>query len=98
MTMLVVSFGAGLVFGIIFFGGLWWTVVRGVSFRRTKMLFIISFLVRAGMVILALSYIAGGDPIRIGCYMLGFLTARTVVMRRFQPPREGERVQDESYS
>lgn len=49
---------AGLLLGAIFFGGLWWTVRRGLASRRPEFWFIVSLLLRMGMAMAGFYWIA----------------------------------------
>jgi F1F0 ATPase subunit 2 len=70
---------AGLLLGVFFFGGLWWTVSRGASARRPALWFLGSLLVRMG-VTLAGFYLAARDSWQrwLLC-LLGFVLARILV-------------------
>lgn len=70
--------GAGL--GAIFFGGLWWTVHRGVSSKHPALWFCASLLLRAGIALAGLTWISGRDWKRWLLCFLGFVMARLVVM------------------
>ena len=78
--------GAGL--GAIFFGGLWWTVRRGVSSGHPALWFLGSGLVRTSVVIAGFYFVGGGQWQRIAAAFLGFIAARFVVMGLTRPVRE----------
>ena len=48
-AIIVLALLAGAALGAVFFGGLWWTVRRGVASPRPAAWFIGSFLVRAAI-------------------------------------------------
>ena len=48
--------GAGL--GAFFFGGLWWTVQKGLSSKRPALLFVGSLLLRSGVVLAGFYFMA----------------------------------------
>ncbi len=78
---LVLAGVAGLLLGGFFFGGLWWTVRKGASSRRSALWFLGSFLLRTSLV-LAGFYVVGGahwQPL-LAC-LLGFVMARPLVTR-----------------
>lgn len=78
--ILVVAVAAGLVLGVIFFGGLWWTVHRGVSSPRPALWFVCSMLLRMGIVLVGFYLVGDGQWLRLlGC-LLGFIIARFLVM------------------
>ena len=86
--MLVVAVAAGLVLGAVFFGGLWWTVRKGVSSPRPGLWFVGSLLLRTAIVLAGLHVVGGGQWQRLlGC-LLGFVIARFLVMRLTRAPVE----------
>jgi F1F0 ATPase subunit 2 len=72
---------AGFVLGALFFGGLWWSVNKGLSSKRTALWFFGSMLVRMFIVVLGFYFILGDDWKRLLAGLLGFIVARMVVMR-----------------
>ncbi|MGC2030182.1 MAG: ATP synthase subunit I [Steroidobacteraceae bacterium] len=76
---------AGLVLGGFYFGGLWWTVIKGLSSPAPALWFLGSLLLRMG-VTMAGFYFAGGDRWTrwIGC-LSGFIVARLVVKTLTRP-------------
>jgi len=72
---------AGVALGIIFFGGLWWTVRRGLSSRRPALWFIGSLLLRMSVALTGFYYVGGGQWQRLLPCLLGFIVARFVVLR-----------------
>jgi F1F0 ATPase subunit 2 len=86
LVALAAALTAGLTLGVIFFAGLWWTVIRGVSSSRPALWFICSKLLRMAIV-LGGFYLVGGDRWErwLAC-LLGFGLARVVVWRLTRPP------------
>jgi len=79
---------AGLALGAIFFGGLWWTVLRGVSSRQPALWFLGSFLLRMGVTLPGFYLVSGGDWRRLILCLLGFVMARLAVTRLAKAPAE----------
>jgi F1F0 ATPase subunit 2 len=78
---LVVAGAVGFVLGAVFFGGLWWTVQKGVSSPRPSLWFFGSMLLRTGLVLAGFYFVGGTHWQRlVGC-LLGFISARMLVMR-----------------
>jgi F1F0 ATPase subunit 2 len=77
---------AGLLLGAIFFGGLWWTVLKGVSAKQPALWFSLSFLLRTGIVLAGFYFVSGADWKRLLVCLSGFIIARLVVtgMTRMQ--------------
>ena len=77
---LLLSLAAGIVLGAIFFGGLWWTVQKAVSSKRSALWFFCSLLLRTSMVLAGFYFVAQGHWERLLMCLLGFVTARPIVM------------------
>jgi F1F0 ATPase subunit 2 len=92
---LVLSFGAGLLAGVLFFGGLWWTVRAGSSSRHPEVWFLVSSLARMAVAFATFYWVSAGHWPRLIVCLLGFLAARIIVVKlvhRSAPPvaREAE--------
>lgn len=72
---------AGILLGAIFFGGLWWTVLKGVSARQPALWFGVSLLLRFGIALAGFYFVAGADWKRLLLCLLGFIVARLIVTR-----------------
>jgi len=72
---------AGVLLGVLFFGGLWWTVRKTLSSPLAAFWFSGSFLVRTAIVLLGFYFVAQGDWRRITGCVAGFLGARLFVVR-----------------
>jgi F1F0 ATPase subunit 2 len=79
--LLMLALLAGLLFGAIFFAGLWWTVRRGLASPRPALWFTCSLLLRTGIVVAGFYFVAGADWRRMVACLLGFIAARIIVMR-----------------
>ena len=76
---LALSMGAGLVLGAIFFGGLWWTVIRGLSSRQPALWFLGSLLLRMSITLAGFFLVGRGSWDRWLACLLGFVVARFIV-------------------
>jgi F1F0 ATPase subunit 2 len=85
---LTVALMAGLLLGAIFFGGLWWTVRKGVSSRCPALWFLGSLLARTGIILAGFYFVSDGHWERLLACLLGFVAARFIVMRFTAPPVE----------
>jgi F1F0 ATPase subunit 2 len=86
MTELLAT-GAGFALGTLFFGGLWWTVKRGVTSRQPALWFLPSLILRAGMVLWGFYLLADGRWQRLLFGLLGFLAARITCSWLTRPRR-----------
>jgi F1F0 ATPase subunit 2 len=71
----------GLLLGTIFFGGLWWTIQRGLSSERPGRWFFASWLLRTGLALAGFYWVARGSWERLLVCLGGFVLARLVVTR-----------------
>ena len=85
---LLLAWVAGLGIGAIFFGGLWWTVRRGVSSQHPAFLFLGSMLLRMGIALAGFYFVSGGHWQRLVACLLGFLVARLIITRLTRPSSE----------
>ncbi len=79
----------GAILGAVFFGGLWWTVHRGLSSARPALWFIVSLLARTSMLLAGIYVIAGGQWQRLVSCLVGVVVARLVVTRLARQPVQG---------
>ena len=77
---LALALVAGLVLGAIFFGGLWWTIGRGVASDRPALWFFGSLLSRMCIVLVGFFLIARTHRWQslVSC-LVGFIVARLIV-------------------
>ncbi len=78
---------AGIALGIIFFGGLWWTVQKGLSSQQAPLWFSGSLLLRTGIAVTGFYFVSHGEWPKLLACLLGFLLARFAVTRLTQLPR-----------
>jgi F1F0 ATPase subunit 2 len=72
---------AGILLGAVFFGGLWWTVRKGVSSARPAGWFLGSLLLRTSMTLAGFFIVSGGQWEKLLVCLLGFTFARLMVTR-----------------
>jgi F1F0 ATPase subunit 2 len=84
--LLAPAFAAGLLLGALFFGGLWWTVVRGISSERPALWFFGSMLLRTSITLAGFYFAGREDWLRWLLCLLGFILARLVVKWLTRPP------------
>lgn len=85
---LVPAMVAGILLGVMFFGGLWWTVRRGFSSKQPGLWFFGSQLLRMSIALAGFYFVSDGHWKRLMVCLLGFLLARLVVMWLTGPPLE----------
>jgi len=85
---LVMALLAGLLLGAIFFGGLWWTVQKGLSSRRPELWFLGSLLLRTSTGVAGFYFASGGHWDRLLVCLLGFVIVRRIVMQLTRQPAE----------
>lgn len=85
---LLLSGAAGAGLGVIFFGGLWWTVRRGMASPRPAAWFVGSLVLRMSVVMFGFYFVGGGDWRRLAVCLTGFVLARIAVTRLARVPVE----------
>ncbi len=73
--------GVGLLLGVFFFGGLWWTVQKGLTGRHPELWFTASFLLRTAVVAAALYWMARQGTVFLLAGCVGVILARPLVLR-----------------
>jgi F1F0 ATPase subunit 2 len=79
--LLALALVAGLLLGAIFFGGLWWTVRKGIFSKSPAPWFLGSMLLRMSVVLAGFYFVGRGDWQRLVTCLIGFIIARFIVMR-----------------
>lgn len=77
---LLISLVAGVLLGLFYFIGLWWTIGR-LHGRQAALLFLSSFLVRTLVVVAGFYWVMEGRWERLLAALAGFLLARILVVR-----------------
>jgi len=85
---LALALVTGVLLGAMFFGGLWWTVRKGVSSQRPALWFFGSLLLRMSIALAGFYFVSGSHWERLLVCLLGFVTARLIVKRLTRPPVE----------
>lgn len=76
----------GILLGIFFFGGLWWTTKRGLVSKYPALWFLGSLLIRIGITVTIFYFISRDHWERALFCLLGFIIARSIIMRFTQVP------------
>jgi len=79
--MLIPMVLIGLLLGAFFFGGLWWTVQKGVSSKYAALWFLGSLVLRVGLVSAGFYWASGQRWERLLACLLGFVFARLIALR-----------------
>jgi len=87
-TSLVLAAVAGLLLGAMFFGGLWWTVRKGLASTRPALWFFGSLLLRMSLALAGFYFVGHAHWERLLLCLLGFTVARFAVARVTRPPGE----------
>jgi F1F0 ATPase subunit 2 len=81
LASLSVALMAGVLLGAFFFGGLWWTVQKGLISNHPVLWFFGSTLLRTGATVAGFYFISSGDWRKLLACLLGFFIARVAVTR-----------------
>jgi F1F0 ATPase subunit 2 len=82
------ALGAGVLLGAFFFGGLWWTVRKGVASQRPALWFFGSMLLRMSITLAGFYFVGRQNWQRWLLCLLGFILARFVVKWLARAPVE----------
>jgi len=83
--MLVLAGVVGGLLGVLFYGGLWWTVQKGAVSEQPALWFFGSLMLRMGIVLTGFYLVSGGQWERLVLSLVGFVMARIVVTRLTRP-------------
>jgi F1F0 ATPase subunit 2 len=86
--ILVTSFLAGLVIGVLYFGGLWLTTRRLATARHPIRLLAASFLFRVLVLLLAIYFITLGRWERLLAFLCGVVLVRMVMTWKARPKQQ----------
>jgi len=76
-----IAFLTGIILGVIFFGGLWWTVGKGLASDRPAVWFLGSLLLRTSIVLVGFYFVQGHHWQRLVLCLVGFIVGRVLVTR-----------------
>jgi len=79
--MMVPALVTGILLGAIFFGGLWWTIRKGLSSTQPALWFIGSLLLRTSLTLAGFYVVSDGQWERLLVCLVGFTIARPIVTR-----------------
>jgi F1F0 ATPase subunit 2 len=79
---LALAFVAGGMLSVLFFGGLWWTVQKGVTSDMPALWFLGSLLLRTGAILVGFYLVSQGHWSRLVACLVGFVIMRFIVVRR----------------
>ena len=86
----VLAWATGLLLGAIFFGGLWWTIRKGLSSNRSALWFLGSLVLRTSIALVGFYCVVRGHWERLLVCLLGFVMARLILtwlIRAAEVPR-----------
>jgi F1F0 ATPase subunit 2 len=78
---LALAFAAGLLLGMVFFGGLWWTVGRALASPQPAVWFLGSMMARMAVLLAGFGLVGRDDWRRWAMCLLGTVLARMMVKR-----------------
>ncbi len=82
---LVFALLAGILFGIFFFGGLWWTVQKITGSEKAYLISVTSFVVRTAVVLAGFYFLLMSGSAYLFAALAGFLIARTIITYKLKP-------------
>ncbi len=92
---MVIAFVGGVVLGVFFFGGLYWTVRQFERARNPALLMIASLVVRMLILLIGFYYLMDGDYRNLLTALVGLLLVRFVMImntkKKIHPPDTNQR-------
>jgi F1F0 ATPase subunit 2 len=85
------SLGGGFALGVIFFAGLWWTVIRALASPRPALWFIASMLIRVSITLVGFYWLSADQLWRLLLCCAGFMLARPLTSRYLSGPASDRR-------
>ncbi len=79
--MLILIFITGIFLGLIYFVGLWFTVLVGLQSKSPALWFIISFVSRTGVVMSGFYFLSAQGWERMLICLFGFITVRIAITK-----------------
>jgi F1F0 ATPase subunit 2 len=76
---LMLALVTGVLLGVMFFGGLWWTVQKVISSKWSALWFFGSLLLRTSIALSGFYFIAHGHWERLMVCLFGFIIARFII-------------------
>ncbi len=76
-----VTFVGGILLGLLFYGGLWWTVRLLPAVRRPALWMLSSFILRVMVTVGGFALLTAGDWRKVAFALFGFVVARVVIVR-----------------
>lgn len=86
--MYVVAALAGILFGVVYFGGLWLTIQKLGQMDRPILLLMGSFIVRLGLVLVGFYLVSNGRLELLAVSLVTFFLTRFYFIRKIQPAAE----------
>lgn len=87
-VFVIACLAAGVVLGVLYFGGLWLTVRRVVEGRWSKTMLLMSFAVRAALILIGfyvILQVGGARWEGLALSLLGFMGTRLTLQRTLSP-------------
>lgn len=81
LLVMLLAGSAGVLLGLVFFGGLWWTLRRAFASKRPALWVGGSLVLRMGAASAGFVFVSAGDWRRLLSCLLGFWAARWLVLR-----------------
>ena len=80
---LTVSFFSGALLGLLYFRGLWWTVARFRKSANPLVIYLLSLIIRTGLLIACLFLLLQLGPVQMLTGLVGFFIVRIVMVRHY---------------
>ncbi len=85
ILLLLGAAAGGVLLGLFYYLGSWFTLKRLSDSRRPALLVLISFLLRLAVTLVGLYWVTDGEGLRLIAALLGLLLARLITVPRLGP-------------
>jgi F1F0 ATPase subunit 2 len=79
-----ISFLAGILLGVFYFLGIWYTVIKTAIQRKSVVYLILSFLVRVFTLLICFYFIVQGGVILLISALVGFILGRQIIFYKLK--------------
>lgn len=84
---MIVSFLIGLILGIIYFGGLYYSTKKFTKVKRPALFMVLSFIIRMGILVVGFYYLTKTDYKNVLIALVGVILTRFIIIFKVKDPK-----------
>jgi F1F0 ATPase subunit 2 len=93
--LLLMALISGVLLGVFFFGGLWWTTKKAIVSKLPAVWFSVSLILRLGLTLFVFYIVGRNHWERMLICLVGFIIARMVILHFVQLPNYNKPIRKE---